>query len=231
MEQNFQTSFIPKKPIVQERSTTSRPTGFFMVIAVFIFLSMVAAAGGVYFYKSIVDKNISEMEKNLNIAKNRFEPSKITQLQTLDRRLKASNEILGRHIAVSPIFKALSEITMKSVRYTKFGYDVGTSKESRVVIKLSGQAQRYSSIALQSDLFKKNKNLIDPVFSNLALDEKGNVLFDLEFSVDPNFVDYKQTVETETVSGLGGGSEIQSTLGGVGVGADINTSDNLFLNQ
>ncbi|MCX6747948.1 MAG: hypothetical protein NTW98_03350, partial [Candidatus Nomurabacteria bacterium] len=211
MEQNFQTSFIPKKPIVQERSTTGRPTGFFLVIAIFIFLSMVAAAGGVYFYKSIVDKNISEMEKNLNIAKNRFEPSKITQLQTLDRRLKASNEILGKHIAVSPIFKALSEITMKSVRYTKFGYDVGTSKESRVVIKLSGQAQRYSSIALQSDLFKKNKNLIDPVFSNLALDEKGNVLFDLEFSVDPNFVDYKQTVETEAVSGLGGGSEMQST--------------------
>ncbi|MDQ3076295.1 MAG: hypothetical protein M3Q34_04180 [bacterium] len=230
MEQNFQTSFIPKKPIVQERPKSGRPVGFFLVISIFIFLSMVASLGGLYFYKNIMSKNIIEMEKNLNLAKNRFEPSKITQLQVLDKRLKASNEILGKHAAVTPIFKALSEITMKSVRYTKFGYDVGTSKESRIIVKLSGQAQRYSSIALQSDLFKKNKNLIDPVFSNLALDDRGNVLFDLDFSVDSRFVDYKQTVEAEIASqgGVGASTEM---LGGAEVGTEISTSTNPFLSQ
>ena len=61
---------------------------------------------------------------------------------------------------------------------------------------MSGLAVGYRSIALQSDLLAKEKNFIDPVFSNLVLDEKGNVLFDLEFSVDPSFVDYKQMLLT-----------------------------------
>jgi hypothetical protein len=56
----------------------------------------------------------------------------------------------------------------------------------------------YRSIALQSDLFTQNKNLIDPVFSNLTLDNSGNVLFDLEFLVDPSFVNYKQAFLTES---------------------------------
>ena len=55
----------------------------------------------------------------------------------------------------------------------------------------------YRSIALQSDLFSKNKNFIDPIFSNLSLDDKGNVLFDLGFSVDMNFLAYKQVIKTE----------------------------------
>ena len=68
---------------------------------------------------------------------------------------------------------------------------------------MSGQAIGYRSIALQSDLFTtrdEGKNFIDPVFSNLTLDAKGNVLFDLEFSVDPSFVDYKQMLSTEESS-------------------------------
>ena len=65
---------------------------------------------------------------------------------------------------------------------------------------MKGVADGYLSIALQADLFGKNKNLIDPVFSNLALDDKGNVIFNLTFSVDKNFVNYKQVLKKETDS-------------------------------
>jgi hypothetical protein len=87
---------------------------------------------------------------------------------------------------------------MKTVRYTDFSYELGTEKNASVKVKMSGQAIGYRSIALQSDLFAKNKNFIDPVFSNLTLDANGSVLFDLEFSVDPSFVNYKQTLLTES---------------------------------
>lgn len=138
------------------------------------------------------------MQSNLNLAKNRFEPSKITELQVLDRRLRDSTEILSKHIAISPIFTALQGITMKTVRYTKFSYELGADESSKITVKMSGLAVGYKSVALQSDLFTKNKNIIDPVFSNLTLDDKGNVLFDLEFSVDPSFVDYKQMLLTQS---------------------------------
>ena len=198
MEQNFQTSFIPKKPMIEERARASRPTSFLTVISVFIFFAIILASGGLYFYKGIMTKNIAKMQNDLELAKSRFEPSKINQLQALDKRLRASSTILSKHIAISPIFKALQDITMKTVRYTKFSYDF--SDDGKIDVKMSGQAIGYRSIALQSDLFGKDKYLIDPVFSNLSLDDKGNVIFDLEFSVDPNFIDYKQVLSTESAS-------------------------------
>ena len=194
MDQNFQTSFIPKKPIIKERAISSRPVGVLLIASLLILFTVLLATGGLYFYKGIVTKNIADMENTLNLAKNRFEPSQITKLQVLDKRLRASSEILSEHIAITPIFNALEQLTMKTVRFTKFSYDLGTDKNATVDIKMSGQAIGYRSIALQSDLFAKNKNLIDPIFSNLTLDNSGNVLFDLEFSVDPSFVNYKQTL-------------------------------------
>lgn len=201
MEQNFQTSFIPKKPMVQERAVPARSIGFLTVISIIILFTVLLVSAGLYFYKGILNKNITNSQASLDKAKNRFEFSKITELQVLDRRLRAASEILSKHIAVTPIFQALQDITMKTVRYTKFSYDLGTDKDAKVNIKMSGTAIGYSSVALQSDLFATKeigKNFIDPVFSNLTLDDKGNVLFDLEFSVDPNFVDYKRMVLTES---------------------------------
>lgn len=198
MEQNFQTSFIPQKPIVKERTSSSQPVSIFLVISLFILFAVLLATGGLYFYKGVMKNNITEMEKTLNLAKNRFEPAKIAELQVLDKRLRASSEILSKHIVTTPIFSALEKLTMKTVRYTDFSYELGTEKNAPVKVKMSGQAIGYRSIALQSDLFTKNKNFIDPVFSNLTLDNNGSVIFDLEFSVDPSFVNYKQTLLTES---------------------------------
>ncbi len=196
MEQDFQTSFIPKKPMIEERPISSRPIGLFTIISIFIFFTLIVATGALYFYNGVLAKNITQMENDLSLAKDRFEPSKIVQLQVLDKRLIASNEILANHVAISPIFNALQAITMKTIGYTKFSYDFDGSANAKIIVKMSGTAIGYTSIALQADLFSKNKYLIDPVFSNLSLDDKGNVTFDLNFSVDPNFIDYKKTLQT-----------------------------------
>lgn len=194
MEQNFQTSFIPKKPMVEQTTIApKRPISLFLIIAIFIFLVMVLSSVGVYFYKGILTGSITKMQSDLNLAKGSFEPAAITKLEMLDRRLNASNEILANHIAVSPIFEVLQALTLKTIRYTKFSYDVS---DNGIIVKMSGQAVGYRSIALQADLFSQNKNIIDPSFSNLTLDDKGNVLFDLEFSVDKSFVDYEQVLKT-----------------------------------
>ena len=197
MEQNFQTSFIPKKPMIKDRDTVTKPFGFLFIISLFILFTVLLASGGLYFYKGVVAKNITSLENTLNLAKNRFEPTKISELQVLDKRLRASTEILSKHIAVTPIFKTLEQITMKTIRFNKFSYEFVTDKTTTVNVKMSGQAIGYRSIALQSDLFAKNKNLINPIFSNLTLDNSGNVLFDLDFSVDSNFVNYKQALLTQ----------------------------------
>ncbi len=207
MEQNFQTSFIPKKPMMMEEPTSTRkPIGFLTIFAIFAVVAIALASLGLYFYKGMLQQNITKMDADLVLAKGRFEPDTINKLQVLGKRLASSNEVLGKHIAVSPIFEELQKITMKTVRFTKFSYELGTDKSPNIKVVMSGQAIGYRSIALQGDLLSKNKNFIDPVFSNLSLDDKGNVLFDLEFSVDQNFVDYKQMLSSESeipVSGTG----------------------------
>lgn len=197
MEQNFQTSFIPKKPIVKERATESRPVSLVLIIALLVLFTVLLATGGLLFYKAATAKRISNMEDTLNLAKSRFEPAKISELQVLDKRLRASSDILAGHISVTPIFKLLEGITMKTVSFTQFSYSVDKNDHSKVAVKMSGVARGYRAIALQSDLFAANRNLIDPVFSNLTLDPNANVLFDLDFSVDSNFVNYKQTLPSE----------------------------------
>jgi hypothetical protein len=197
MEPNFKTSFIPKKPMVEERAAPARSIGIFTIISFFILFAVLLATGGLFFYKGVLAKNIKDMQVQLNVAKNRFEPSKITELKMLDKRLRASTEILSKHIAISPVFEALSAITMKNVRYTNFSYTLGAEKDAKVKIQLKGVAVGYRSVALQSELFAtkdEGKNFIEPVFSGLALDDKGNVIFNLEFSVDPSFVDYRQMI-------------------------------------
>ena len=90
MEPNFQTSFIPKKPIVKERAAPSRPVGFLLVAAIVILFAVLLLTGGLYFYKTVLVKDIAGMQNTLTLAQSRFEPSKISELQILDKRLIAA---------------------------------------------------------------------------------------------------------------------------------------------
>jgi hypothetical protein len=203
MDSNFQTSFIPKKPIIEDRVTSSRPVGLFMIVALFIFFTVLVSSVGLYFYDNILKGNLAKMQNDLSLAKNRFEPERINELQILDKRLSASSDILSKHVAVSPIFEILQNLTMKTVRYTKFTYEIQEEKGTQIHVKMNGVAVGYRSIALQSDLFSKNKSLIDPVFSNLTLDDKGNVAFQLDFNVDPALVNYKHALQVGSVGDVG----------------------------
>lgn len=209
MEQTFQTSFIPKKPIVESDvpKKTSRPIGIFSILSIFLFFATLVAGGGLYFYQQTLTQKIADIDSSQKKADERFETSKKNELKLFDRRLQVASTVLNRHIAVSPIFEALSKITMKSVRFTKFSYELGSEKDPRIKVKLTGTTKLYVDVALQADLFTQEKNFIDPVFSNMVPNEKGDILFDLEFFVDPSFVDYKEVIK----SGGGDSSDIFPT--------------------
>ncbi|MDQ3244772.1 MAG: hypothetical protein M3P22_00260 [bacterium] len=202
MEQNFQTSFIPKRPIIETNTKSTKPVGLFVVLSVLMFIAVGVGYGGLYFYKGILEKSLAQKQIDLKKAEGRFEVDKIKLLKNLDKKLIASKEVLGSHIALSPIFNELQKITMKTVRYTNFTYDLSEIKNQKVDIKLQGTAVGYRSVALQSDLFAKDKNFIDPIFSNLVLDDKGNVSFDIVFSVDSTFVNFGQVLKTQDAVGI-----------------------------
>lgn len=192
MDTNFQTSFIPKKSVVEESPSRHRVVGISTVIGVIIFIGAVVSAGIVYGYKVVLEKQKEQKTAQLERARDAFEPELILELQNTDKRLNAANEILSKHITVTPIFEALRDSTMKKVRFTKFDYSVDDTNSS-IGVKMSGTARDYDTIAIQADLFAKNKYIQDIVFSNLNLDEKSFVNFDLVFDIDKNLLLYEES--------------------------------------
>ena len=191
MDNNFQTSFIPKKPLAEDRIAPRRNVSIFGFLATLVFIGAVVAAGGAYLYKTTLDKNIASMKMQFESATNAFELSLINELQRLDRRIGSANELLENHVAVSPIFTALQANTLKSIQFTKFSYSTPKEAGAPITVKMSGRARDYSQIALESDQLATNRDIHNAIFSNLQLDDRtGLVGFDLTFTVDSSLVNY-----------------------------------------
>ena len=225
MDNNFQTSFIPKKPLAEERVSAPARTSILSLLATLLFFGSLASAAGMYFYKASLVKSISSMSTGLDAARNSFEPSLITTLQKLDRRISDANQLLGSHIVVSPIFDALQINTLKTVQFTKFSYITPVDLSAPVVVHMSGKGKDYASVALQSDQLAMNKNIHNSIFSNLTLDEQtGMVAFDLAFTVDSDLVRFANHL-TELTSQQGTTTQTSgSTTGTQNPSAGSNSS-------
>ena len=196
---NFQTSFIPKKPLAEERVAAPRSTSLLSFVATLVFFGALASAAGMYFYESSLTKSITSENAQLTAARNAFEPSLITTLQTLDRRITDASALLNNHVAVSPIFAALQTDTLKSIQFTKFSYLTPMDPTAPITIKMSGRARDYASIALESDQLATNKDIHNSIFSILVLDPTtGTVAFDLVFTVDPELVKFTNHLDELT---------------------------------
>jgi len=201
VEQEFQTSFIPKKPIAEEQVVKKASFNILNFLGILIFLVALLAAGGVFLWKASLNKQVADAKQSLKIAQDKFEIESVKDLQNLDKRLNSADELLDGHIIMAPIFAALQEMTLKTIRFTKFSYEVSaaTGTAKTMSIRMSGAAKTYNALAVQADILGKNKYFRDPVFSNLSLDEKGNILFEVEFGLDPIFLSYIESLKRNTV--------------------------------
>lgn len=199
----FQTSFIPKKPIMeaplhQAPRPTQRSVSIFSVVAFFLIVLVGGAYAGLYFYKASLVADVANAKKSLDLARESFEPEAIADLQLFDKRITASKQVLAAHIVVSPFFELLNSLTLPSVQFNKFSLVEG--KTQNFVVNMSGQAKDYKSIAIQGQIFNSSagKYLKNVVFSNLtladAIDKKGYVTFDVSFTIDPILLSYEKQI-------------------------------------
>lgn len=199
MENSFQTSFIPKRPIAAPSAKANRPpTSIFTILAFLLLILMGAASGGLFLYKNYLIKQKEVLSESLAKVRNTFEQDTIDELELYDKRVAASEKILGSHIVLSPMFTLLGSLTIPSIQYTKFEHQTNASG---FVVKMSGVAIDYKSIALQADVFNsaKGRYFKNVVFSNLAKDKTNNITFDLEFNVDPALLSYEKNMALEQI--------------------------------
>jgi hypothetical protein len=198
METKMQTSFIPKKPIVE-----SRPEGsgisLFTLLAVIIFIVSLALAGGVWLLKGSLVTKIEKDKEALVAAKASYEEGTINPLIRLDDRIKVSGDLLSKHLAISPVFLLLEKNTLKNVRIKTFKFT--HAGKDQIKIDLTGTAQSYEALSKQSDAFgaeSLREFISQPIVSDFSPTPEGTISFTFSALVNSNLISYSSLVPTNT---------------------------------
>jgi hypothetical protein len=194
MDPTAQNSFIPKKNLDAGMSRHGRGagTGLVLLVSILFFITSLVAAGGIFVYKGVLKGQITSKGDSLALNEKAFDSAVIQKLLRMDQRLNEAGELLQNHIAPSAIFAYLSQQTLERVQLTGFSYEI---KDGAATISLKGQADSFSSIALQSDQFAASKVLKDIIFSGVDVDAAtGKVGFTVEASIIPSLIQYSSVL-------------------------------------
>lgn len=193
-----QTSFIPKRTLdTQTRIERADTVSIFTILCTLIFFLTLVAGGGVFLWKKTLTTQVAEVESTLVKERESFSGDTIQELTGLSNRLQGSSMLLENRLYTSKIFELLNQNTIKTVRFVKFSVDPALVDKTKLKMMVSGQAKDYASVALQSEVFSKlNSAVIDYEFSNLTLDQAGNVLFDMSATLDKKAVAFDAVLET-----------------------------------
>lgn len=216
MQPQFQSSFIPKGSVASSLSGAGmgtpvrRPTrNLLSLVASALFALSVLAAGGAFLYKMYLNYSIEQMKEELQAAREAIEPETIDELINLNARLVSADMLIRKHRVLSPLFDFLETATPKTVRYDNFNFD---ASDRGLELTLQGQARGYAALAAAADVIDRSTlYLEDPVFSDLELDEKGNVIFTVKAKVVPSLLSYLRYSNTETVGSSTQGALISTT--------------------
>ena len=204
METKFQNTFIPKTALDTPSRAAPRPASFLTFIAMIIFLLSGVLAGGAFLWQQYLLNKVTSLNQSLDSSKGEFEPSTIEQYSRLNSRFDNARALLKNHIAVSAFFDLLNKDTLKSIQFSDLKYTQDSS--SQISIKMSGKADSYNSVAYQAKVFSSEPAFKNAVFSNLDLDQSGNVVFELDAQIDPSLVSYQNNIAAYKNSSAGSAS-------------------------
>ncbi len=194
MEPKFQTSFIPKKPVI-DASRAMLPTvknvNIFSTIATVVFVLTILVSGGLFGYRYYLIGKIVQNDKDLNSARAAFQPETIKQLLDASTRFTTISNLLENHFVVSELLVMLEQLTVKNVAFSELTYSYSSGIIS---VSMNGQSRTFNALAQQSDIFYKSGFLLSQLFSDFNLTDTGNVSFKYSANILKDLVSYKSKV-------------------------------------
>ena len=205
METKFQTSFIPKRPLVSDTTTKVRKSGgtsVFMFIGTLIFIASLAGAVFSVIWKGVLLQAQESYKVKLVESEKRFNTNLIEELKKANTKIDLGKQLLKNHLAVSEIFGIVSRLTIEGVQFTSFDFSSPAKDSEGLKVSMRGVGESFSAIAFQSDVFGQsqkygnNKILKNPVLSDLNLDAKGNVAFTFSTTINPADIAYDKILNS-----------------------------------
>lgn len=188
MEPQFQSSFIPKKPLTSEGVRGQSGVNLFLIIALSVFVLAAAGSAGVFLGNRYLTQQLNNDKKVLAHDEEAFDPNTVRQLIKLSNRLLIAKGVLDNHTAPSAIFSLIEKLTIQSIRFKSF--DFSFSDEAGAKLSMRGQAEGFNAIAYQADVFGKNRFVRNPVLTDLTLERDGTVSFNFTSSINPELITY-----------------------------------------
>jgi hypothetical protein len=204
MDDQFKTSFIPKKPIETSVNLSSaglapRRVGrtLFSIIATFVFIGALAAYGATFAWQFKLKTQIAGQEKSLQEAKEKFDERFVQESFRLNARIEQGDKILQNHVSPSALYAQLEKYTLQTVSFSRFSFS--DNQDGTLTVSGSGDAARYETIVLQSDSFGRSGYLRNVIFTDLrpSADNK-SVGFTFEATLDPSLVLYRNSLPSVT---------------------------------
>lgn len=197
MEPKFQTSFIPKKPIVETVRTKSSMS-LFLFISILIFLISLGITGYIYLEKQLLIQNIASNQQIIAKNKDSFDPNTIDSIIALNSRINAAKTLLNNHSEITPVYDFLQKATLKNVRFRNFNFSTSnkdSTGQSGIGIQLTGTAKDFETVASQADELGKpewKKFIQSPTVSNFSLNSDGSVSFTFSATISKDLISYSQ---------------------------------------
>lgn len=191
MANQFETSFVPQQPLLKvEGGQRSRePLNLSLIVALVVFFVTLAVAGGAYFYKQQVDKQVVQKGIELKAAEQLFDTSKISTYKDLQVKLTTAKSLVDSHTIFSLIFDLIETKAATNIGLTSLVFGQEANDMSLI---LNGQAPSYEAVYYQVQKWRESKPVIKGVdVTSLQLEEAtGIVTFGVHITIDPKTIGY-----------------------------------------
>ncbi len=177
-----------------------RTTSYFMMAAVFLFIISIAAAGGMYFWKSYLESAQSAYKEQLTQREKQFNPNLIEDLKRQNVKIDLGKQLLVNHVATSQIFDIVQRLTIESVRFVNMDLTVNSTGGDSVNVSMKGYGTSLSAVAFQSDVLGQLEKyglrsvVKNPILSDPSLDNNGLVSFSFTATIDPKYLTYEKSL-------------------------------------
>lgn len=200
METKFQTSFIPRKPLIQnpsEKPKTSHGTGIgFLTLVSFVIFGVSVLSGILVIgWQKLENTSISKNKEQLELNKKQFGDD-IEFLKRFNTKISLSKSLIDKHTSPVALFKTIEDITAEKVRYSKLTY---TSSDEGLIVEAEGEAANFETLASQSDIFSQTSLISNPIINDLKLTDTGSVDFSLNITIPWSSISYKNTLVEPSV--------------------------------
>jgi predicted CopG family antitoxin len=172
-----------------------------MIVGIFVFSLSILALGGAYGWKYYLASKNVELQKELKIRRDQFNPDQIRIFKTANDKIELAKKILNDHIAVSQVFGFIETFTIENIRFTELNLIAPTDGKP-ITFTMRGYGQNYKTVAAQSDIFgrlediKLRDSLSDVIITNPEKAENDTVIFSLSGNINRRALSYKALTES-----------------------------------